>query len=138
MGALADAKHEWRHFSTDAPGTRFVNHRERMRGRSRWHSVLASGLGLVLLATGFVLLFMPGPGLVLIGFGVALFASHSHRLAMQLDRAEPWIRHLAHRMKGRWRGLPGHAKLGVLLGMAAFTAAGTLAMWMFVSPFVLG
>lgn len=138
MGALADAKHEWRHFSSDAPGTRFVNHRERMRGRSRWHSVLASGLGLVLLATGFVLLFMPGPGLVLIGFGIALFASHSHHLATQLDRAEPRLRHLVHHMKGRWHGLPGHAKLGVLLGMAAFTAAGTLAMWVFVSPFVLG
>lgn len=139
MGAVADAKHEWRHFCSDAPGERFQNHRDRMRCRPRWHTFLASGVGTFFIATGFVLLFMPGPGLLSIGFGVALFASHSVRLASLLDRGEVRLRRLSRRTKRRWRHLSGHAKVGLLLGVAATATVAMVAMWrMFLIPLFVG
>lgn len=99
MGALADVKREWKHFRDDAPGERFCNHRERMKEKSRAHSVVALIAGIVLVAAGIALLFLPGPGSVLIVFGVGLFASHSERLASWLDRTEPKLRSRYHRMK---------------------------------------
>ncbi|HEY5928469.1 MAG TPA: PGPGW domain-containing protein [Kofleriaceae bacterium] len=139
MGALAELKHEWHHFRVDSPGTRFENHRARMKKKSRSHHFIFLGLGIVLLIVGIVLLFMPGPGLPLIVFGLALVASHSHRLTKLLDRAEPPLRKAGHRTIRTWQALPGRAKLGVVIGLAAFARAGMLFMWRFVvSAYLLG
>ncbi len=138
MGALAEAKHEWRHFRTDAPGQRFMNHRLRMRGRPRHHAYIASGVGVVFVAAGTVMLFMPGPGTLVIALGVALFASHSIKLATGLDRAEPRVRQLLDRTKGKWRDMRGSAKFGVILGIATFALAAMFVMYRIVSPLLLG
>lgn len=99
MGALADAKREWNAVYHDVPGERFCHHRERMKLRPHWHSVIALGAGVVVIGTGVVLLFLPGPGTVLIVAGTGLAASHSARLAGWLDRTEPRLRDWFHRVK---------------------------------------
>jgi len=99
MGALADAKREWKQVYHDVPGERFCHHRERMLSRPRWHSYIALGAGVVTIAAGVVLLFIPGPGTVFIVVGLGLVASHSARLAGWLDHSEPRLRGWFHRMK---------------------------------------
>lgn len=120
--ALAEMKQEWHRFRDDPPGERFCNHRERMKRKSKKHAAVAMALGVLLLAGGVVLLFMPGPGLLLIVFGLALVGSHSGPIARAMDRAEPPIRERAHRLARWWRHLPGAQKVGVvgfgLLGAA--------------------
>lgn len=97
--AVARVKGEWQRFRADKPGERFANHRERMKDRSRGATFASLAAGFPLLASGFVLLFVPGPGLVLIVFGLALVASESEWLAALLDRAEARMRRLIRRAR---------------------------------------
>jgi hypothetical protein len=100
-GALANLKHEWQAFKNDDPGERFQNHRKRMKRRSRAHSIAALIAGIVLLAVGLVLCFIPGPGIPLLVFGLALVATHWRWLAEKLDAAEPRLRARGRRLKQR-------------------------------------
>lgn len=130
--SLADMKQEWQQFRHDLPGERFRNHRIRMRRKSRRHAAVTTALGVLLLAAGVVLLFMPGPGLVLIVFGLALVATHSSRLSAQLDRAEPWVREGAHEVARRWRRMTRMAKAAVVSGGLVIVTAFLLGMWRWV------
>ena len=130
--ALANMRNEWHQFRSDPPGERFRNHRERMKQRSRKHSLVAVLIGVVLLVAGFAFLFIPGPGLPLIVFGLGLIASHWKRLADLLDRTEPRLRRAGHGVRHQWKAMPGHAKLSVMLGLAALAGALALAIWRFV------
>jgi len=132
MGALAEVKQEWRLFRDDTAGERFSNHRKRMEHRPRGHSLIAVGVGVVLIVAGIVMLFTPGPGSVAIVFGFALIASHSKRMSGVMDRAEPKLRELAHRISRKWKAAPRGAKLCVMLGAAALAGAGLLFTWRFV------
>jgi hypothetical protein len=127
--ALAGLKHEWKAFCHDTPGKRFKNHRKRMKQRSRWHSVGALIAGLVLVAGGIVLLFIPGPGTPLIAFGLALIGSHWKRLSDLLDRGEPRIHAAGRHIARHWKRLPTGAKTSIVLGGLALVAAGGLGMW---------
>ena len=139
MGALAEAKQEWKLFRDDRPGERFGNHRVRMKQKSRAHSIAAVATGVVLVNGGVVMLFTPGPGAVAILFGLALIGSHSSRLSALLDRGEPWARQVAHRTKRKWRTMSGQARVGVLVGLALVGVALLMAMWRFViSAYLLG
>jgi hypothetical protein len=135
--ALAEVKEEWRHFRDDKPGERFRNHRERMKHKSKKHAAVAIGLGVLLLVGGVVLLFMPGPGIPLIIFGVALIGSHSEKLSGALDRAEPRARERGHHAKRWWQELPRPRK-GVLIAAAAAVATlGVVATSAAVSTYLL-
>ena len=134
--ALAGLKREWRDFRDDPPGKRFKNHRDRMQQRSRWHSVGALIAGVVLFAGGVVLLFMPGPGLLFIAFGLALIGSHSKRLSDQLDRVEPRIRVVIRRVRRHWKRLPANAKTSLVVAGALLLAAGGLGMWQMLRHWV--
>jgi hypothetical protein len=139
MAAVAEMKQEWKLFKDDEPGHRFTNHRDRMRKRSRKLNVLGLVVGIALLAAGVAFCFLPGPGTVLIVFGLALVGARWERMAKLMDRAEPRVRHFGHRQKQRWKAMPGSAKLSVMLGLAAFAVAGLLFMWRFVvSAYLLG
>jgi hypothetical protein len=139
MGALAEVKQEWKSFKHDEPGARFRNHRERMKEKPRGHSVVAIAIGVLLVAGGVVLLFMPGPGSLLIVFGVALIASHSKKLSAIMDRAEPKLRRLARRGKHKWQAMHGRAKLGIILALGLLAVAAGLGAWKFVvSAYLLG
>jgi len=100
MGKLAA---EWRAFRADAPGERFCHHYERSQLTSHASRIARALIGIVLVVVGIVLLFIPGPGLVVGAFGFALLSSQSRVVARVLDRAEPWMRHLVHRVRTRFR-----------------------------------
>src|SRR6187551_1647815 len=131
MGALAEVKTEWKHFKDDSPGERFRNHRDRMKHKPRGHSIVAVVIGLLLVAGGVVLLFIPGPGSLLIVFGAALIASHSKKLSALMDRAEPKLRRLGRRGKHKWQALPGRAKFSIILALGLLAVAAGLGMWKF-------
>lgn len=139
MAAVAEMKHEWKLFKEDEPGHRFINHRDRMRKRSRTLNVVGLVVGIALIAAGIVFCFLPGPGLIPLVFGFALVAARWKRMAKLMDRAEPKVRSFGHRQRRHWEGLPGSAKLSVMLGLAALAVAGLLFMWRFVvSAYLLG
>jgi hypothetical protein len=101
---LDEMRRHWRQFRDDEPGRRFRNHQERARQGSAAMRVARLLVGVGLLAGGVVLLFIPGPGLLLIVFGAALVAGESAAVAGLLDRAEPPLRERAARLAAWWRG----------------------------------
>lgn len=129
---LADLRAEWHQFRHDKPGERFRNHNERAKKKSKKHAAVTIALGVLLLAGGVVLLFMPGPGTPLIVFGVALVAAHSKKMSDALDRAEPRFRKRGHDVARHWKALPKLQKAGVITGGILLVSAGLLAMWKWV------
>ena len=130
--ALAHVKAEWVLFKHDPPGVRFRKHRERMLHRSKKAKAAALVAGCILLAGGVVMLFIPGPGLLVIFFGLGLLASQSPRLARLLDRLEVRARRLGRHVKQRWVALSGPAKGSLLLGIGAIVGASMMVMWKYV------
>src|SRR5690349_12986167 len=118
-GALTHVKAEWKLFKHDSPGVRFTKHRERMLHRSKKAKAAAVAAGCLLVAGGGVMLFIPGPGLLVILFGLGLLAAQSPRLARFLDRLEVRARRLGRHLKQRWVALSGPAKGSLLLGVGA-------------------
>lgn len=133
MGArLAELKQEWHRFRYDKPGERFRNHNERAQKKSKKHAAVTSALGVLLIAGGVVLLFIPGPGTPLILFGVALIAAHSKKMSGALDRAEPRVRERSQRIERHWKALPRLQQAAVITGGILLVTAGMLAMWTWV------
>lgn len=130
--AVAELKQEWRDFKHDRPGERFCNHRSRMQKKSRAHSIVAGALGVLLLAAGVLFLFIPGPGLPLIVFGLALVATHSDRLSKSLDRLEPWLRHGGRRLKYQWRAMSRLRKTLLISACAIGVSAFLMGTWKWV------
>ncbi len=126
---LVDLREEWHRFRHDKPGERFRNHNLRAHKKSRMHACVTVALGVLLLAGGVVLLFMPGPGIPLIIFGVALVAAHSKKMSRALDRAEPKLRKRGHKIELHWKALPRLQKAAVITGGILLASAGLLAMW---------
>ena len=101
---LEGARREWRCFRDDTPGQRFSNHHRREhRSSSKAARILRVVVGAVLIAGGVVMLFIPGPGLLAILFGVALVAGESNWLASRMDRVEVWARRSWRRLRNRIR-----------------------------------
>jgi hypothetical protein len=101
---LEAARHEWHCFRDDEPGERFRNHHKRAhRSASKAVAVLRVVIGAVLVASGVVMLFIPGPGLLGILFGLALIAGELRPLAAALDRAEVRVRRWGRSARARWR-----------------------------------
>jgi hypothetical protein len=106
---------EWRAFRHDSPGSRFANHYERMRKEgSRAGAIARLGLGALLLVGGIVMLFIPGPGLLVAVFGLGLFAGQSKTIANALDRVEPAARRGWKRAKAWWRARALLAKASMI------------------------
>ena len=62
------------------------------REGTRAGAIARTVLGVVLAIGGLVLLFIPGPGLLVILFGLGLLGGQSKLLARALDRVEPSLR----------------------------------------------
>lgn len=106
---LEGAKREWHSFRDSDPGERFSNHYRRAhRSASMVARVLRIAIGAVLIAGGIVLLFIPGPGLLVMLFGVALLAGESRWLAERMDRAEVGARKRWRRLRTRFRRRRAH------------------------------
>ena len=82
----------------------------------------ALALGALLVAGGIVMLFVPGPGLLVSVFGLALFAGHSRRLARALDRAEPPLRRRARAVKRWWKARSRPVQV-LIIAMVVLAAA---------------
>jgi hypothetical protein len=105
MSPIAEVKRHWREFTHDAPGKRFKHQHERLQNNGMALRIAMAVGGVLLLALGVVLCFVPGPGLPLLVFGLALLAGLSGSLARALDRAEPVLRHQAKKLGRGWHRL---------------------------------
>ncbi|MBA3463832.1 MAG: hypothetical protein H0T46_28000 [Deltaproteobacteria bacterium] len=123
MSPIAEAKREWRAFKNDRPGHRFQHEHDRLQQKGRGVRLGLGIGGVLLLAAGVALLVLPGPGIPLLVFGLALLAGLSGALARKLDRAEPVLRHEAKKVRRGWDHLSGGAKAAVcavaVVGLAA-------------------
>ena len=70
---------------------------------TRAGAVVRIALGVLLLVGGIALLFVPGPGLLVMLFGLGLLGGQSQHLARGLDRVEPPLRRIGRRMVGVWK-----------------------------------
>ena len=98
------ARRSWEALRRDPPGERFQRHyrRRHEQERGRLIRLRVVGLASVLIGVGVVLLFVPGPGTVLIGLGAALVAEESLAVARALDWTELKLRRLIGReQRGR-------------------------------------
>ncbi|MGA9334173.1 MAG: PGPGW domain-containing protein [Rudaea sp.] len=97
---FANFRRHMHDFMSARSGTRFRAHHRRHQARPRvMHTIVAVGIGLVLVAVGFVLLFLPGPGLLVAAIGLAFIAEESPLVARWLDRADFCLT----RAYSRWR-----------------------------------
>src|SRR5262245_44674740 len=109
-------REEWRRFRADPQGQRFVRYWQRQHGRrSTRLRVLSVAIGLLLLGAGVALLFVPGPGILVMAFGLAALAGESLALASWLDRMEPRVRRMVAGAHDRWRRLHMAVKALALL-----------------------
>jgi hypothetical protein len=96
-------------FRDSRPGRRFQDrywrHRATRNERPLAVRIALLVLGVVLALLGLLMLVLPGPGLVFLALGGALFASESLRIARALD----WLE-----VRGRrtWRWLRGRFRRG--------------------------
>lgn len=114
---FAKLKKSWRSFERSAPGHRFEEQHEAHSG-SASSNVVVIGLGILLLAGGVVLLFIPGPGLLLIAFGAGLIARQSLWLAKRLDRLELFLRKLGRRSRRAWERASAAARVAIAAALS--------------------
>ncbi len=99
-------RREWKDLRGDKPGQRFRHHYERLhRPEYKKLRILALFVGPLLAVGGVVMLFVPGPGLLFLVFGLALLGGQSKKLAGWLDRGEPPVRRVLGRLRQRWKKL---------------------------------
>src|SRR5687768_137172 len=98
-------KQTWRRLKAANPGQRFQQEFRRRHGagRSPIQKVLLIVGGLLLMAAGFLLLFIPGPGLVFLFVGGFLIAQQSLVAARGLDWSETRLRKLLAWSLRAWR-----------------------------------
>jgi uncharacterized protein (TIGR02611 family) len=104
MGMAESWRDEWEVFRRAAPGHRFRERYERMKAIARpAHERIARCLcGIVTVLVGIVLIPLPGPGWLIVGFGLTLLAQESRPIARFCDRVEVRCRALGARWR-RWR-----------------------------------
>ena len=83
-------REEWEAFRQSRPGQRFVQRYERMKAvpRPRHERVARCLCGIIVMLVGIVLVPLPGPGWLIVGFGVTLLAQESRPIAAFCDRVE--------------------------------------------------
>lgn len=138
MGAISiveRARGEWRRFKEDRPGRRFRNYRVRLHQHgSRALRALGIVCGTLLVLAGIAMCFLPGPGLLVILLGLAMFGGESRRLARWLDRLEPTARRRAAAAKRWWRARSLVTRAG-LIGLAMLaTGLAMRAWWIWFGP----
>lgn len=131
MSALVQ---EWRQFRNDTPGERFEHHHDRMQKTgSRAGAVARLLAGIVLVTTGIVMLFIPGPGLIALLFGFGLLGGQSKMMARGLDRVEPVMRHTTKQAVRTFEDLSPPTRIA-LVAVAALLAAGAVYLaWRWLS-----
>lgn len=128
---LQGLKESWRIFEGAPPGSRFVKLHDARAGGPP--PIVFYVIGALLLVGGVVLLFIPGPGLLLIAFGGALIARQSLWLAKRLDRLERVLRDWARKTRTFWRrsSTAVRAAIVAVLAMGAAGAGYAGYLWLF-------
>lgn len=102
---LESLKARWRAFAAEPAGRRFRRRYRRSRKvngtRSTARRAITLTTGIILTALGIVMLFLPGPGSLVLVLGLGFFAEESHAFAGLLDAAELRIRLLWRRIRKR-------------------------------------
>jgi putative transmembrane protein PGPGW len=129
---LSRAKKHWRLFARAQPGTRFEKLHD-ARAESAALRIVVSMIGILLLAGGVVLLFIPGPGLLLIAFGAGLLAQQSRWLAKRLDRLEILLRRLASRARSFWKRAATPLRAGIVAAGVLVCGAAAWAAYAWLS-----
>ena len=115
-------RQESREFEHSRPGRRFTQRYERrQRSGTNSRKALKMAIGCLVLLLGIVLLFLPGPGLLVVLLGAGLIAEQSYNAARALDKAEVRARRLGAAALRAWRRTPTPAKI-VLLAAATLAA----------------
>ena len=91
---LKHTKQSWRRFKAGLPGRRF---QQQFRLRQRFRSgaarkALFMAAGILIVAAGIFLLFVPGPGIIILLVGAVLVAQQSSLAARAFDRIEIRLR----------------------------------------------
>ena len=102
MAAKVAVKREVKRLRDEPPGHRFEKFQKRLHKTGSWLAGAGGTVvGVLLTLVGVALLFLPGPGLLVVVAGLALLAGRSKRLARLLDRAEVAVRKRWRRWRGR-------------------------------------
>jgi hypothetical protein len=91
---LKHLKQSWQRFKAGLPGRRFQQQfrlRQRFRCGATRKALLITA-GILLAATGVFLLFVPGPGIIILLIGAVLIAQQSSLAARAFDRIEIRLR----------------------------------------------
>jgi UPF0716 family protein affecting phage T7 exclusion len=91
---LKHLKQSWQRFKAGLPGRRFQQQfrlRQRLRGGAARKALLMAA-GVLLAAAGIFLLFVPGPGIIILLIGAVLIAQQSSLAARAFDRIEIRLR----------------------------------------------
>jgi hypothetical protein len=124
-----ELRREWRLFKDDEVGQRFRDHQQRLKNGSLRMRAVSMILGLFLFVGGVVLCFIPGPGLPVVVFGIALLAGESRVVARLLDRAEPPVRRRGGQLVHWWRRLPRPAHVTIIGALLLTGAAASWVAW---------
>jgi UPF0716 family protein affecting phage T7 exclusion len=91
---LKHTRQSWRRFKAGLPGRRFQQQfRQRRRFRSgAARKSLLMATGILLAVAGVFLLFVPGPGIIILLIGAVLIAQQSSLAARAFDRIEIRLR----------------------------------------------
>jgi hypothetical protein len=124
-------KQTWRRLKAGKPGQRFQQEftRHHSAGRSPVQKALLIIGGLVFMAAGFLLLFIPGPGLVFLFAGGFLIAQQSLVAARMLDWSEMRLRKLLVGSLRAWRR--SSVPLKLLVVVVAVVVLGAVGLGVF-------
>ncbi len=100
-----------------------------MKHGTRAGAVARVALGILLLAGGIAMLFIPGPGLLVMLFGLGLLGGQSQHLARALDRVEPAMRRIGRRLIGVWKRRSRVAQVAFVVVAVAIAGAAAYGAW---------
>ena len=124
---IEQMKRNWQAFRLSAPGMRFSERYRRRRretdGRWTFSSLAYIVVGLALTAGGLLLVPAPGPGWLLVFFGLGLVGSEFKPVAEALDRTEIRLRVWGRAAIALWREASGPERGIIALVVAALALA---------------
>lgn len=124
------------HLGSSRAGRRFQKvHSVESQTRKPWVQVLKLPLGILLIAAGILLLFVPGPGVIVLLVGLGVLASGSRAVARLLDRFELVARNRWQRIVNRWREASCYERIAYAVLLAGIVAVAGFGVLVFFSRF---
>jgi hypothetical protein len=133
MASLKEkARATWEEMKDDPPGQRFQRHyRRRQREQSGRGRLKRGAVCAALIAVGVVLMFIPGPAVVMYALAGAVLAEDSLRVARALDWTELRLRSLVRWALRVWKRAGTAARAGIVLLALGAASAGAYGVYWF-------